>query len=174
MQTITIPEEKTKAIGTATYETQLLADRLKKAAIEDSYEVIPYAELSAIIGADSQREGRAHLVSARRIVERDAGRLFGVVINEGIKLLTVEEQTAIGPDVVQKVKRATHRGIRRVAKAQTDKMTPEQLHEHNTSASVLGALHLFTRPKSISRIESAVSQQSKTLAIGETVKLFTK
>jgi hypothetical protein len=39
---------------------------------------------------------------------------------------------------------------------------------------VLGALHLFTRPKSISRIESAVSQQSKTLAIGETVKLFTK
>jgi hypothetical protein len=167
-------DTKQKTVGVASYETQQLAKRLKVAVDAEDYNVIPYSELSAICGFDVQRDGRSYLKSAREIVERDTGRLLAVVPTEGVKLATLEEQTAIAPDVVQRLKRATTKGLKRVARVQMDKLTDEQRRECHTAASVLGAVHLFTKPKSIARIESAVDKAMDKLPIGDTLKLFDK
>lgn len=172
MTEATDQKQRERPIGTASYETQQLADRLKKAAAAESYDVIPYSELSQIIAADVQREGRSYLISARRIVERDTGRLFGVVLDRGVKLLEINEQAALGTDYVMRTKRLTRRAVTRLAHAQTEKMSADQLREHHTNASILGAMGLFMRPKSIAKIEDAVDKCSAKLAIGETLKLF--
>lgn len=171
MQTAEL-ETKKKTVGIASYETQQLAARLKKAVESDSYEVISYGELTRIIGYDVQAEGRAYLKSAREIVERDTGRLLGVVATEGVKLLTPEEQVAAGHDAITKTKRATSKAIKRIGRVQVDKLTPDQRLDHHVTASVLGAVHLFTSPKSVSKIEGAVQKSADKLAIGDTLKLF--
>jgi quinolinate synthase len=175
METIEqIGQEKTKAIGAACYETQQLAAKLKAVVTAENYDVISYADLSKIIGYDVQRDGYSYLKSAREIVERDTGRLIGVVLSEGVKLLTPEEQVAIGPDSLQRLKRATTKSIKRIGRVQVDKLTDDQRLDYHTSASVLGAVHLFTKPKSVAKIEEAVSKASDKLAIGDTLKLFGK
>ena len=167
-------EPKTKVIGQASYETQQLVERLKAVVSAENYDVIPYNELSGLIGFDVQKDGYPYLKSAREIVERETGRLVGVVLGDGVKLLTPEEQVAIGPDSLQRLKRATTRSIKRIARVQVDKLTDDQRIDYHTTASVLGAVHLFTKPKSVSRIEEAVSKSAAKLAIGETLKLFGK
>lgn len=167
-------ERKTKTIGQASYETQQLVEKLKAVVTAENYAVVPYSELSKIIGYDVQGDGYSYLKSAREIVERDTGRLIGVVAGEGVKLLTPEEQVAVGPDTLQRLKRATTKGIRRIGRVQVDRLTDDQRLDYHTTASVLGAVHLFTKPKSVSKIEAAVSKASDKLPIGETLRLFGK
>ena len=167
-------EQKTKVIGHATYETQQLVDRLKAVVAAENYDLIPYAELSSLIGYDVQRDGYSYLKSAREIVERETGRLVGIVLGEGVKLLTPEEQVAIGPDSLQRLKRATSKSIRRIGRVQVDRLTDDQRLDYHTTASVLGAVHLFTKPKSVAKIEDAVSKAADKLAIGDTLRLFGK
>ena len=167
-------ESKTKTIGQASYETQQLVDKLAAVVKAESYDVIPYADLSRLIGYDVQKDGYSYLKSAREIVERDTGRLVGIVMGEGVKLLTPEEQVAIGPDSLQRLKRATTKSIRRIGKVQVDRLTDDQRLDYHTTASVLGAVHLFTKPKSVARIEDAVSKAADKLAIGDTLRLFGK
>ena len=169
-------ETKKKTVGQACYETQQLVAKLKAIVAAEHYDVVPYQDLSALIGYDVQAngEGYGYLKSAREIVERETGRLIGVVAREGIKLLTPEEQVAICPDTMQRLKRANAKGIRRIGRVQVDKLTEDQRLEYHTTASVLGAIHLFTKPKSVSKIEAAVSAASDKLAIGDTLKLFGK
>jgi hypothetical protein len=167
-------QEKQKTIGQASYETQQLVAKLKAVVTAENYEVIPYADLSKIIGFDVQRDGYSYLKSAREIVERDTGRLVGIVLGEGVKLLTPEEQVAIGPDSLQRLKRATTKSIKRIGRVQVDRLTADQRLDYHTTASVLGAVHLFTKPRSMAKIEEAVSKTADKLPIGDTLKLFGK
>ncbi len=163
---------KKKTVGISSYETQQLVARLKKQVDTEDYGIVPYSELSALIGFNVQREGYSYLKSAREIVERDTGRLVGVVAGEGVKLLQPEEQVAIGPDTIDRMRRYTTRGIKRVARVQVEKLSEDQKREYHTTSSVLGALHLFTKPRSVAKIGEAVKTASDKLAIGETLKLF--
>ena len=164
-----------KVIGQASIESQELFRRLKKAVDADDYAVISYGELSKLAGTDVQRDDRCYLDTARRMAERETGRLFGTVAGEGVKLLTPDEQVAQGSDVVARIRRATKRGITRVGRVQVEKLTDDQRKEYSTNASVLGALYHFSRPKSIEKIGTAVAKQDAgKLAIGDTLKLFAK
>lgn len=164
--------EKKKVIGVASYETQQLVARLTEAVKDECYDIVSYDELTSLIGFNVQNSGRSYLTSAKEIVERETGRLLGTVRNEGVKLLTPEEQASIGTESVTRMRRATSKSIIRVARVQTEKLTHDQLREHHATASVLGALHLFTKPKSVNKIKEAVSPSAGKLAIGDTLKLF--
>ena len=167
-------QEKKKTVGQASYETRQLVQKLTAVVKAESYDVVPYSELSRLIGYDVQRDGYSYLKSAREIVGRETGRLIGVVPCDGVKLLTPEEQVAIGEDSVQRLKRSTSKSIRRIGRVQVDKLTDDQRIDFHTTASVLGAVHLFTKPKSVAKIEDAVSKAADKLAIGDTLKLFGK
>jgi hypothetical protein len=159
-------------IHQVSYETQQLAERLKKLSKEEDYRIVPYSELSKIAGHDVQHDpkGRARLMSARKICERETMRLVGVVDGEGVKLLTVEEQASLPGEL----KRFSRRSRGRLEKVQYDKLNNEQRIEHGVSASILGAVEMFGRSKSIERLRGAVKTTSEKLAIGDTLALFGK
>jgi hypothetical protein len=163
-------------IHQVSYETQQLAERLKKLSKEEDYRIVPYSELSKIAGHDVQHDpkGRARLMSARKICERETMRLVGVVDGEGVKLLTVEEQASLPGVVLGKLKRFSRRSRGRLEKVQYDKLNNEQRIEHGVSASILGAVEMFGRSKSIERLRGAVKTTSEKLAIGDTLALFGK
>lgn len=162
------------AIYQASYETQQLTERLKRLVAEENYEVIPYSELSELIDRDVQHDdaARGYLMSARRACERETNRLVDVVPGEGVKLLTPREQALLGPDAIARLRRFTRRRIGRMAKAQFDKMNNDEKLQHNLSASILGAVSLFGRSKSIETVRQAVKACADKLPIGETLKLF--
>lgn len=164
-----------KVIGHASIESQEIFRRLKKAVDADDYSVITYEELSALVGTDVRKDERYYLNTGRRIAERETGRLFGVVAGLGVKLLLPDEQVAQGADAVQRIRRATKRSITRIGRVQVDKLNDEQRKEYSTNASVLGALHHFSKPKSVEKIATAVvNHNAAKLAIGDTLKLFAK
>jgi len=156
------------------YETQQLVERLKKAVTKEDYDVIGYAELSKIAGHDVQNscKGRSRLSSARRICERETGRLLGIVEGVGVKLETVEEQAAEPSHMLNRLKRMSRRSRQRLEKVQYDKLGNDQKIEHGVAASVMGAVELFGRSKSLERLRGAVKTASDKLAIGDTLALF--
>ena len=167
--------EQPKVIGHASIEAQEIFRRLKRAVDAEDYGVIKYTELSALVGSDVQREERGYRDTARRMVVRETGRLFGIVVGEGVKLLDIAEQVSTSSDAVARIRRATKRSITRAGRVQVAKLTEDQKKEYSTNASVLGALYHFSRPKSVEKIGTAVAKQaSDKLAIGDTLKLFTK
>ena len=160
-----------KAIGQRTYETQILADRLKQ--LKPS-ELITYDELAKLASMDVRphSNGYGRLMSARRIAETECNFLLGVVAGEGIKRLEVEEQAAIAPNQLKTMRRRNRRALVRMSRVEYEKFTEQQRAEHNLTASVMGCVDLFTRPKSVEKLAGAVQQAAAKLPIGDTLKLF--
>jgi len=159
-----------KAIGSRSYETQLLVDVLKELKAD---EISHYELLTKTCGADVRSGiGYARLKSARRIVEVECGFLLGVVPGVGIKRLPPDEQAAIATKHIVSLKRTTHKRLKRMALVEYDKLNQQQQQQHNTAASVLGVVAMFTTPKSLERLLGAVQQSASKLAIGDTLSLF--
>jgi len=75
-----------KWIREASADARLMYQRLAEMDIGD---FVTYEELNGIIGRDVQKEGRGFLNTARSMAEREDGKIFGVVINQGLKRLDV-------------------------------------------------------------------------------------
>ncbi len=69
-------------------QTQKVVDLLLSV---DVGATIPWGDLSEMIEEDAQEEGSHHVARARRIVRREAGRVFGAEAGVGIKYLTDAE-----------------------------------------------------------------------------------
>lgn len=164
---------KPRIPGTCTYESQQLARRLMELVERDDYSCVPYSELSRIADTDvTDGRGRSYLATARRICERETGRLVDVVVGEGVKLLTVDEQAVLAPDTIKRLKRMTRRRADRLARVQFDKLNGEQKRDHNIVASTIGAIRLFLKPSSQKQLGSAVEKSQKKLDYSETLDLF--
>lgn len=156
----------------ASYEAKQIAERLIKAAKDERYEPISYDELTAICGYNTRGEGRGYLRTAIKIAEAATNRLFGCVRRVGIKLLEPCEQVAQGTDTVNRIRRASKRGLHRAGKVEYARLTEAEKNEHNTSASLMGALHMLSAPKAVKKITDSVSKASEKLAVDGVLKLF--
>jgi len=149
----------------------MLVDRLTKLT---PAEVVGYHELAKIAGMDVRPGGKGYdrLSRARLIVERESLFLLGIVPGEGVKRLVPEEQAAIANSSVTGLKRFVRRRGKRLAIVEYGKLNPTQQIQHNMAASVLGAVQLFTRPKSLEKLSGAVHEAHGKLPVGNTLSLF--
>lgn len=160
-----------KTIGTVSFETRMLADRLLQATPDTPF--ITYTMLSALIGKNVQDDGRHNLDAARAIVFREKQMLFGIVWDEGIKLLTDVERVATGEGVKDRVRRLTRRGIRNVMSVQNfDALPQDQKVKHHLYVSLFRITDASTRPKKIMEIEGSVRDVMRALNAKEVLRLF--
>ena len=167
-------EEEARVIGTRSVETNQLMEALRKAVSENRSEPIAYDELSNLIGRNVQGDGRGYLDSARRGIEQETGRLFGVVRKVGVKLLDPSEQATIAPDATTRIGRTAKRAITRGALVQTDKLSSAERLTHNAALSAMGVMYLASRPKSLAKIAEVAAAATDTLPVGDTLRLFGK
>jgi len=153
-------------------EAQMLARRLIESVEHNDYELISYGVLSVIAGADVTKEMRGCLMTARKIAERETGRLFDCIPRQGIKLLTPQEQASVSDQSMTSLKRLTKRKLWRLERVEFDKLPEEAQTRHSLAASVLGTVALFMRPKSQQKLLGAVTARNGRLAIGDTLRLF--
>lgn len=159
-----------RTIAEISIDSRILYDRLSKMDIGES---ISYAELSALIGKDVQREARGNLNTARNQARREHGMVFGAIIGVGLKRLKDEEIVGEGLKTVKAIGRASRRAMGKLVCVQDfDAMPTQAQTKHNTMLSILGVMNAMARPKRIFQIEASVEAAQKKLPIKQTLEAF--
>ena len=159
-----------KTIQEVSAESRLLYGRLREAS---TGETITYQELSVICGRNVQHEGRGNLTTARRMAQRNDNKVFGVVINEGVKLLGDQAIVDSCYGTSSKIRRMAKReAIRQTCVEDFDALSSEHKARHNAAISMYGALSLMTRQKQILKLEEAVKDAQAKLPLKKTLELF--
>jgi hypothetical protein len=155
---------------TASYETRLLYERLRKLRVK---EIVSYQELSKIIGQDVQVEGRGALTSARKMAQREDRIVSDAITNVGIIRISDTETVAGASLTFKKVRRAVQRGTDRLTSVDFDKLSSDDKLRHNASISALMVVKMMGRPKTIERLSTAVNTTNTgQLPIARTLELF--
>jgi hypothetical protein len=155
---------------TASYETRLLYERLRKLEVK---EIVSYQELSKIIGQDVQESGRGALTSARKMAQRDDRIVTDAVTNVGITRIGDVETIASASLTFKKVRRAVQRGTERLTSVDFDNLSNDDKIRHNASISAFMVMKMMGRPKTVERLAAAVNTTNTgQLPIARTLELF--
>ncbi len=164
-----VPEKK-KVIKDANIDTKLLYAKL---ASMQPGEEISYSALSTIIGRDVQREARSYMDSARRMAEREDGKLFGVIKNEGLKCLKDIEIVYTGTSAIEHIRRHSRRAARKFQCIKDmSSLRNEDIVRLNTDASILGVMAYMGKSKNIKKIEHMVESVKEQLPYAKTLDAF--
>lgn len=158
------------AIPMISHHSMTLVDVLQDIA---PGETCSYAALTTSIGRNVQSEARSCLATARRLLQREQQMVFASVRGVGLKRLTDGEITTIGPQTLQKINRASRRGIHKLTCVQRfADLTNDEKIRHNTALSILGVFHEVSKTKSVKQIEVAVTGLQKQLPLKEALQAF--
>lgn len=152
-------------IDTQTLERALLALQIG--------EVISYADLSASIGRDVQREAHGNLATARKRLLRSHRMVFGAVINIGIKRLSDEGKIAAAHGHLKRGRTQFKMVRASVASVDDFSALPNRLKiEHNVMAAQAGAILSMTSSKNTRKLEAAVGDGQKTFKPSDSLELM--
>lgn len=163
MSTTSIPE--------LSVDAQVLARQLEAAK---PGEVVSYTTLSAAIKRNVQHEASSVLATARRVVEREQKAVFGAVRNQGLKRLDNVGILSVGEQGIEKIRRASRRTARHIACADYDALANSDKVRFNTTASLLGAMELATKPSRVKALSAAVETAAAKLPTADVLQLFAK
>lgn len=155
-----------KGIREKSADTSILENRLRNTSPGD---VIPYAELSTILGRDVREFCRGNLNTARKNLVGEKIH-FDVISGEGLKRLDGVGAVDSAGSYIGKAKRAAGKGIKILQNVEFENLPPESRRSHLAKSAQLGAIKLFGSNLAAKKIEEKVGESQ--LAIGETLKLF--
>lgn len=136
-------------------------------------EEISYQTLSDSIRRDVTAVARGNLMTARRKIMREEGVLFEPIRGVGLKRLLDSEIVDLGRGTLQKINRASHRGIQKLSCVQKfEDLTPAEKTKHNAAMSLFGVFYQVSKSKSIKKIESTVAIMQSSLPLDSTLRAF--
>lgn len=155
-------------------DVRILANFIKVKLIDEKAAKCSYGELSAALGGrDIQYGDRSILDRARKSVEKEHGVYIGTIYTEGIAL--VDDLSGAADRTIRHISRASKRASRRILNAVNDDIPKAAQVGIFARISTLGALSIFTRQKSIKKIEGRIIETGqKELPTAETLRLFEK
>lgn len=164
--------EEKKTIQQISIDAQVLLNRLKQA---QPGETIQYSELTELIKRNVQiQPGYGACLTARNRLMRDEGMIFSPVFDQGLKRLTEEEIASSGGRGIVRIKRIAsrekmklHCGIRNF-----ESLSNAAKIAHNTAASIYGLMQMFSKTKTITKIETAVIAQNGKLPSAKMLEMF--
>lgn len=149
--------------------TRLLHARLAKAAIG---EIILYPELSAIAKMDIQKN-RGFLSSARRMVMRTEGFVFGAVSGVGLKRLDDSGIADVVAGGFKHIHRHANRIMKKAEKVLDIIALPKDRRTHFlATTSIVSAIAHASRETTIKRISVSVEKTQAKLPLDETLQAF--
>lgn len=158
-----------KMIHEKSSDTKVIENVLSELAVGD---LITYDQISAAIGRDVRKFAFPSLGSARRFLLHANSMVFGVERGVGLRRLNDSEIVSTVEDDRRKVQRASHRSLKKLSVVNYSGLTNEDKRRHTVAAAQIGAIAMFASKNSEKKIASHVKTQ-ETVAIGETLKLFT-
>ena len=150
-------------------DTKILESVLSEAKVGD---LIRYETLSKAIGRDVRVFALPSLRSARQGLLKTKKMVFGVEIGIGYRRLNDSEIVDSTESDRRRMKRAANRSIRKLSAVNFDELPDEKKKQHTVAAAQIGAIAMFSASSTTKKIASQVNQGKKTLAIGETLSMF--
>jgi hypothetical protein len=148
-------------IGEKSIETSLLYQKL---STMNPGETVSYGELSEIAGRSVQESGRSALNSARRMCERDDGKVFGVIRNEALKCLDDNEIVGTAASTIEHIKRTSRRGVRRMgAVRNVAGLGQDDQNRFNAYTSLLGVVAEVSKGSNIKKVLGRVAETRERL-----------
>lgn len=150
------------------YETGILVAELDKL---DAGQQVSYAELSKLAGF--KVEGKSYpLLSARRILRSESGKIIDCVYGVGVKRLTDTEIVQAASHGVRSLSRRAWAESDRLTRADFAALDEAARKKYATHQSIFGAVAIMASSKGIAVIEKGVTGSAKELPIKETLLLF--
>lgn len=150
-------------------DTKILESVLSEAKVGD---MVTYDVLSKAIGRDVRQFALPSLRSARQGLLNSKGMVFGVETNVGYKRLDDSEIVDSTESDRRRLKRAANRSIKKLSVVAFDNLTLEQKKKHTVASAQMGAIAMFSGKTAAKKIEAKVNDGKTTLAIGETLSMF--
>lgn len=150
-------------------DTKILESALAEAKVGD---LITYEALSRAIGRDVRQFALPSLRSARHGLLKSKNMVFGVETGVGYRRLDDSQIVDSTESDRQKMKRAANRSIKKLGVVNFDKLPPEKKKQHTVAAAQMGAIAMFSSKSTTKRIAANVDASKATLAIGETLSMF--
>lgn len=151
-------------------DTKVLESVLAELKVGD---LITYEELSKAIGRDVRQFALPSLRSARHGLLNSKKMVFGVEHGVGYRRLNDTEVVDSIEMDRKKMSRAANRSIRKLGTVDYDKLSHEKKKQHVIASAQMGAIALFSGKNAAKKIAEKVDESKKTLAIGETLSMFT-
>jgi hypothetical protein len=152
-------------------DTKVLESLFSEAKIGDT---ITYEAMSKALGRDVRKFAINALRSARYAMLRDKKFVFSVEDNVGLVRLNDSEIVKSSGLDRHRISRIAKRTLNKLAVVAFDGLDDASKKTHVVFSAQMGAIAMFASKASVNKIESKVSSSSKTLAIGETLKMFTE
>lgn len=150
-------------------DTKILESVLSEAKVGD---LITYEELSKAIGRDVRQFALPSLRSARQGVQNSKQIVFGVEVNVGLRRLNDDQIVDSTEQDRSRMKRAANRAIKKLTVVDFDGLNAEKKRQHVVASAQIGAIAMFASKSTTKKISSKVDDSKTTLAIGETLKMF--
>lgn len=148
---------------------QTIIDRIQKMAVGDT---VPLAELAALVSGNPKSNlFRSQLASARRAVQRDGRKVFGVA-GGAITRLDDPAIVSTASDTLQRIRRASVRGVARLGCVDYAALSQADRARHDAAASHLGILAECSRPKVVAKIADKALEKQQKLTLDETLAAF--
>lgn len=141
-------------------DTQVIIGILKQTKVGD---LIPYAVMSEAIKRDVMHRARYVMDSARRVLLREEGMVFGPVTGQGLRNMSDVEKVGSAPRYIESMRRKATKGIKVVTAVKFDELPAHTKTEHNVALSIFGALKQATTAGSQKKIEAAVVENNGAL-----------
>lgn len=149
---------------------EVSADTIKLEGILSALKVgesCSYDTLSAAVQRDVQRAGRGVFSSARRRLFRERQMVFSCVPGEGVKRIGDVEMIAHGTAVLQRVRRASKRGMAVVLAVEDfGALSADMKLKHNATAVVLGSIAVLSGKPGQRKLTAKIAQ-AHALTVGE-------
>ena len=148
-------------------ETKLVADRLRKLAVD---EMVTYDELSEIIATDVRK---ANVIgTARNQLARD-GIHIETVWGQGLARHEGGKVVAAANGDIGKIHRATRRAKKKLTcVGDISKLNSAECVQYNTTLTIACALESMTTNKAQKLVESRVQESQMVLPLAKTLEMF--
>jgi hypothetical protein len=122
--------------------TERVLARFRRMAPGD---IVPWEELSRLIGLNAQEEGRHYITSACNIILNREQIVIEGVVGLGMKRLTEQEMAALAPREIRRINRRARKAKRKMVCLKSyASLTPEQQLAYMTGLARLGYLEETT------------------------------
>lgn len=137
-------------------------------------EQVTYEQMSTAIGRDVRKHARGAINSARKAVLSERKMVFDSIPNVGyIRLSDTNIIKSTELDRKSILKKTT-KTLTELGSVDFDKLSGDDKRKHTVASAQIGAIAMLSHKTSTNKIESKVTADSKVLAIGDTLKMFTE
>ena len=164
------PSPNWKPIPGPSIDRRILIERMEKASVGD---LLPYSELSALLGRDVREKARGSLYSAVRYLRRQNGMVFAAVSNVGMKRLDDTEKISVAESAMRRIRKTAGRAVEALSCVDDFAGLSEDLRvRHQTLMAGAGAVATITSKKKLDQLQKRVREVGNVLPLAKTLEAF--